>query len=656
MKKISFIGCALFILLGLSPVYAEDPYVEPGSLRFSHELTLEGVIHKARPGWVVTDDGLNKLHTQRGQDENPWKTEWGQSLLTEVATRLSPDVFGRLLFEAQGDYADRFWRPVNIEHHKKEADIPVFVRQAEARVDRDTWHLHGFHGVGHGNWAADGDFFELYPAAYPEDGYMGSSSSFGVYPERWSQDFYLNISRRHVPRGFEAGGDWKGLNAAVAYGSELQWGYDESVYARVSLPVSTSKFTFAFKDEDVPYSQDLLEEERNNAYALTWDWPTENGHRVQAGVLYNPFRVGRSYQVARETPAGSGLLGSSTDISQKTSNREDAVGARLRLERRLFFFNRDWQSALDMSHLGLLAGNKEEIGFDVGTDITNLIRGIFQYTYRRPIEGPIPFLYEGTPDNIGAVAANPRGPESPFTVDWDNREAVYFLTTLSFDPTAGSNLFLYDNRALSNWNVNPQEDAGLAFALQHRASDYRTPTDRMYYYDVNGNIVWEPAGRSGAWASEHALHEFRLLSTGRLSEHRWLLGLAGGQAPAFSSLAYGNGTAKEKSITEYVSFEARWEGNVWDWWGHYGTGVWGPEKNTHPFFGFAFDRLWGLGLTYKITGNTSIDVDYLAARQDDNLFVAPDLGSYDEIRTMFTHRFGFLFQFKEPSRPGYKAR
>ncbi len=88
----------------------------------------------------------------------------------------------------------------------------------------------------------------------------------------------------------------------------------------------------------------------------------------------------------------------------------------------------------------------------------------------------------------------------------------------------------------------------------------------------------------------------------------------------------------------------------------FGTGIWGPERNTHPFFGFAFDKIFGVGMTYHLTTNTSVDLNYLGVRQHDNTFIAPNLGSYDEIRTVFSHRFGFLFQFQESSKPGYQAR
>jgi hypothetical protein len=572
-----------------------------------------------------------------------------------VATRITPDIFGRVLFEAQGEYADRFWRPVNVESDEKQNDHPVFLRQAEANVDKDRWYLHAFSGVGHSNWQAHGDFFGLYPESFPDDDYLGSSSLFGLYPVNWRQDFYLNISGRHVPRGAELGGNAEGIDAAAAYGDELSWGYRKSGYGRATFPIRDTKLSFVYKDENVPY--DVIDPDaRDRAYALSWAIPSDEGHRLDFGVKYEPFRVDETYQVARAVPAGEGAGGSSTALEERRTNKKDAFAERIRLERHQTVGNRVFVGVADLQHAGVIAGNKDELGLDLGTDVTPLIRGTLQYTYRRPVEGAVPLLYEGRPDNIGAIVASPRGPESPFTVDWNNREAVFVVATLAFDPTPGTNMFLYDPTKLASWNVNPKENAEVAFAVQYRASDYKGTTDRQWYFDQNGDVQWEPAAHTGAWASDGFLHEFRVLSFGKSGATSWTLGIGGGQALAFSGLAYSTSTASNKPITDYYSIEGRLEHTPIAVWAHYGSGMWGPERNTHPFFGFAFDKIFGGGITYNLTTNTSIDLNYLGVREHDNMFIAPDLGSYDEIRTVFSHRFGFLFQFQESARPGYQAR
>ncbi|MFN0118561.1 MAG: hypothetical protein ACKVQC_09760 [Elusimicrobiota bacterium] len=653
LYKTPFFLICLFLV---SSTKADDAvYVEPGSLRLSHELIFENTLNRTVPGWRVSDTGVNKSFLKDPTSNSPWKAGWGQSLLTEVATRITPDFFGRVLFHGQLEYADRFWRPVNIEHRNDISDRHIFVKQAEARLDKDNWYIRGYEGVGHGDWYEQGDFFRLYAASYPDDNYLGGSGFFGSYPESYNQDFYQNISKRRIPRGFEGGAQFFGLETAAAYGRELQWGFSEGVFGRISLPLNTSKFTFVYQNQDVPTPFDDPDE-RNMAYSLSWYFPSDKGFNLQVGALYNPFRVGKTYLVSDKTSFGSGLGGSATQVSQKKSKKEDALAEKIRWESSFPVKNMVFDYNAEATHAGILAGNKNQIDLGFATNFVKTLRGSFSYTYRKPIEGPIPFLYQGTPNNIGAVLANPRGPESPFTVNWDNREAVFLTSTLVLDPTPGTSLFKYGSNDFSSWNISKDEDAFFILGFQHILSDYRTTTDRQYYYDEGGHIVWESAGRSGAWATKHPLHEFKVLLTGKIQQRRWFVGFAGGQSPAISGLAYTDNASTTKPLSEYYSFETSLDTKRMTTWAHFGSSVWGPERNTHRFFGLIYDRLFGGGVSYKLSLNTNIKISYLGARQDDSLFNNSDLGSFDEIRTLFTHRFGFLFQFENPSQPGYQAR
>lgn len=610
--------------------------MEPGSLRFSHELSLEGVAHRLSNGYNIQESGRDFTYGQQGNKKRPWKSDFGSVLKTEVATRIGDDIFGRVLFDAQGGYANRFWRPVNINRDAEENDHILILRQLEAKIKKDDWYLNGYAGVGHADWYAQGDFFRLYPESFPDSGYLGSSGYFGVHPENWNQDQYLNISRRNIPRGFEGGMDFGRANAAVAYGDEVAWGLKKSGYGRVTMPFSRSRLTLVAKNEDIP--DDILNQNaERKAYALSWDQPYGSGHRFVAGVLYQPYRHGEMYESINDDGV----------ISDKTAKKSDGYGGKVRLEFQPVVGNKLFITSLEAQHLGILAGNKDQIDFLIGTNLFSSWRFDTQYTYRKPVNGAIPFRYEGTPSNIGNVISNPRGPESPFTVDWTNREAVFLLTTVWFDPTSDTNFFLYDPHRLEGWNVNKKENARFALAVQHRMSDYRDTTDRMTYYDAEGDLNWESAAHTGAWPSDGFLHEVRLLTRGKMRSGSWTFGVAGGQSPAMLGAVYSNDNAVEKPVTEYISVEGRIEVRRFAFWGHYGSGVWGPEINIHPFFGLSFDRLFGAGVSYNISTNTTWDIGYLAARQDDSLFVAPTLGSYDEIRTVFSHRFGFQLQFQE---------
>lgn len=652
------VAAAALVAACAFPARADDttPYLEPGSLRLSHDLQLEGLFHRTVGGYRETDNKLNKTYAKTGDGNGPTTGDFGESLLTEAAARFSPSLFTRVLFELQGDYADRYWRPVNEEHRLDEQGRHAVIREAEAKYDRDDWYAHGFLGVGHDSWEGKGDFFGLYPAAYPDDDYLGQSGSFGIYPDRFKQDLFLNISGRHTPEGFEAGGQFFGVDAAVAYGSELAWGLQPSAYGRVGIPVGSGKVTAVARDERLPSSLDIRGEENHvRSSAVSYDLTTEAGNRWQAGAMYSPYRSGETYTIARSAAPGQGLLGSSTSIGTRKAKDSDGLAERLRMDRHADLFNREWSLMMDLLHEGILAGNKDQVELRLGADIVPTLHGSVHYTYRRPVEGPVPLLREGTLSNPGAIVSEPRGPESPFVVDWSNREAVFIVTTIAFDPTPGTSQLIYDPEILQAWNVNKGENAPIAFILQHRMSDYRTTTDRQTYINDTGDIVFDPPSTAGAWPTNGFIHEGRLLVHGHTRPANWILGVAVGEQLALSNVAYSNDARVNKPVSDYYSIEGRLNRNPFSIWGHYGTGVWGPEP-VQRFFGESFDRLWGAGASWSITPNTTVDLSYLAARQDDNLFVAADLGSYDEWRMLFSHRFGFLFLFQEAARPGYRAQ
>ena len=206
-------------------------------------------------------------------------------MLTELATRINPDLSGRVLFQLQGDYADRYWRPNNIEHDLDNKDRYFLLREAEAKWEKDFGFVHGFSGVSHGNWANKGDFFELYPSAYSQDDYLHHSGYFGVYPADFSQNIFLNISKNRIPKGVEAGAQFLGLDAGAAYGDELQWGYGKSGYGRLASNIAESKLTFVMKDENFPYNLNQQSDERRRAYSLSWVTPESLAYKVQAGVF-----------------------------------------------------------------------------------------------------------------------------------------------------------------------------------------------------------------------------------------------------------------------------------------------------------------------------------------------------------------------------------
>jgi len=187
--------------------------------------------------------------------------------------------------------------------------------------------------------------------------------------------------------------------------------------------------------------------------------------RVQyhAGLLYEPFRLGYTYQTADST--------SLSDV--QTTKRKDAFGGTLRTEIRP-------ASVLDLIGLGYtyegrMAGNKQQVDVDGSKTISDWTLSA-AYIYRQPVEGPVPTTFQGTLANPGAFLTIPRGPDDPFTVDWDNRKAHIGSLTLVFNPTPGTSFFKYQRNVVEDWNINPELEPAWVGALQYRVTHYLTNT------------------------------------------------------------------------------------------------------------------------------------------------------------------------------------
>ena len=67
----------------------DEGYIEPGTLRLSHNLTLEGLMHRETQGYRVVNNGVEKTYVKDGNGNGPTRFDWGQSLLTEAAARFT---------------------------------------------------------------------------------------------------------------------------------------------------------------------------------------------------------------------------------------------------------------------------------------------------------------------------------------------------------------------------------------------------------------------------------------------------------------------------------------------------------------------------------------------------------------------------------------
>ena len=275
----------------------------------------------------------------------------------------------------------------------------------------------------------------------------------------------------------------------VVGGTEPQWTYGSSVYARYDAPqVGNLEQSIVYRNENIPFGFESSDERRWTV-SYNASYPFSDRVTGHAGILYQPFRLGRPYQD----------VDSDNNISEDVSKRSDAFGGTVRTEVR----PPQWldQVGLGYTYLGPVAGDKQQVDLDATRAVSTAWTLSGAYFYRQPVKGPVPLIFEGTPSNPGALLAEPRGPDDPFRVDWDNRKAHVLSMTLVYDPTPGTPFFKYQKNVLEDWNLNPDEDSTWTAVLQYRLTDYLTNTDRLYYYDEEHNLIFDPTFHDGAlWA------------------------------------------------------------------------------------------------------------------------------------------------------------
>ncbi len=275
--------------------------------------------------------------------------------------------------------------------------------------------------------------------------------------------------------------------------------------------------------------------------------------RVQghAGLLYQPFRLDRPYQE----------VDSNNNISEETSKQADAFGGTARVEIR----PPQWldQAGLGYTYLGPVAGDKQQVDLDANRTVMTDWNLSGAYSYRRPVIGPVPLIYEGTTADPGALLAEPRGPDDPFRVDWDNREAHILSLTIVYDPTPGTPFFKYQRNVLDDWNLNQEEDSPWTAALQYRMTYYPTNTDRLYYYDEEHNLIFDPTFHAGALATASPFSSATGLVRWKHDDWHITVDLSGGEALAGAAIAYSTSTNFYKPSTLYMSGGLTADNEVW---------------------------------------------------------------------------------------------
>ena len=135
-------------------------------------------------------------------------------------------------------------------------------------------------------------------------------------------EYYREINGDVAPRGGEMKIKSDLGTLDVLGGTEPQWTYGSSVYARYDAPeIGKLEQSLMYRNENIPWGDENPNERR---WALSYNASYPFTDRVvgHAGLIYQPFRLDRNYQD----------INSNGQIVEDTTQRSDAFGGTTRME------------------------------------------------------------------------------------------------------------------------------------------------------------------------------------------------------------------------------------------------------------------------------------------------------------------------------------
>jgi len=590
--------------------------LETGSVRLDSALESEITFHRLLPGWTkqTSPTGIDNVYTftPGGTAQEDQTARAGQSAYFNLGLHPIQSISADIGTEVIGNYNQQYWSPVNDEHRMANDGQSIKIVSGEVKYDDGSVMLRGFEGVNNNNWLGQNDLFQLMPSQ--------------VTPE-----YYREINGDIAPRGGEMRIKSALGTLDVLGGTEPQWTYGSSVYARYDAPaIGNLEQSLMYRNENIPWGDENPNERR---WALSYNASYPFSDRVvgHAGVIYQPFRLGRNYQD----------IDSNGQIVEDTSQRSDAFGGTTRMEVR----PSQWvdEAGLGYTYLGPVAGDKQQVDVDATRAVLNDWTLSGAYMYRQPIKGPVPYIFEGTAANPGATLAQPRGPDDPFRVDWDNRQAHIVSLTLVYNPTPGTPVFKYQRNVLEDWNFNREQEATWTAILQYRATYYPTNTDRLYDYDEEHNLFFDPTNQPGALATSYPFSS----ATGmvRWKHDNWhvSVNLSGGQALAGNAIAYTSATNFYKPSTAYMSEGVTIDNGILKATFRYSQDVWGPfDYDTQ--LGWTYHQIYQASLSEIFMKNAEIGFRYTGTRMTDE-FIGSDIAAFNEYTFFLTYHFSLGHNF-----------
>jgi outer membrane protein OmpA-like peptidoglycan-associated protein len=584
-----------------------------GALRMDAALGAELTTHRAKKSWDVetSPTAINNVYTYTPGSNTQEKrtTRAGQNAYLNLGAHPIEGLTADIGAEFIGNYDQRYWFPVNDELRMYNDDMHAKIVRGEVKYDSKLFMVRGFEGV-------------------PIYGWIGKNDLFQLMPTQGDVEFYRRLSGSLTPRGGEARATTPFGTLTALGGTEIRWGYGPSAFARYDAPTLGSiEQSIVYRNEEIPFGLQNPDERR---WALSYNVSGQYSERAQwhAGLLYQPFRIGQTYQTSD----------SATLSDRESVKRKDAFGATLRSE--MHPARVIDHVGIGYTYQGLVAGNKHQLDLD-GMKIFANGSLSAAYLYRQPVEEAVPTTFEGTANNPGAFLRIPRGPDDPFHVWWDNRKAHIASLTFVWNPTPGTPFFKYQRNVLEDWNINPDLEPMWTGALQYRMTHYPTNTDRLYYWDENRTLSYDPISYtlSGARATDHPFSSMTSLLRYRQGKWRVIADLSAGEALAGSGIAYTAATNFYKPSTIFVHGGLQAQYGPYKAFARYGQDVWGPV-DYHAQLGWAYHKVYQLGASADFLRDFQAGVRYIGTRMTDR-FTGSDTGAFNEYRLYLTYHFTF---------------
>ncbi len=626
-RPFSLIPVLLFLIFSSATLTADTLPV--GHLRLEALLNTEFLVNGPDEGWGVKDSGLNKTFTSPAEEgtRRVWKGSHGETGNMELQFRPLESLEGCLGFTMVGNYADTFYLPINDAHRLSEENRYIRWARGELRYRGEWFSGRLFRGVGHPSWEEEGDVFHLLPA-------------------QWQPDAYLRVSGRAVPQGgeFSMYGTWGKLTTLFSIGdeTELLWGRGPTYLLRYNFLIGPFDSALLVKDEELIWSRG----EHITSYSLSSRFTFAEKFPMELGILYQPFRIGETYTYVEEVSGGEGYMGSKYFKREDTVASKDALGFKARIFTR--HIPRISEASLSYTYQGIVAGNLNQIQGKVKKRFTRELSGSLSLLFRKPVIGPLPYLYSGTEENPGPIYTLPRGEESPFWVTPENRRAQIATLLFTFDPTPNTWFYKYEADVPEEWNLNPGEDAPLSFAAGLSLKRFPGRTDLQTYVDENGDTVWEPKTTHGLWATKWLPSFISAVKFNMENNIGVRLHFQAGESHATGGMAYlqPSSEPKPKSLVRFFVLGLNISGRSYSTGVTYGENGWGPEE-WHRRFGESMDRLYKIYLEKRFGKYFTAGVRYIGYSDEDKEYIAPELGSFNEIVLYCRLRYSGLFSFRE---------